>query len=897
MLARSAPSKLLQVLPWGPVLLACLINLWILRSETLGVPNFNDSSLHLAMIRWARYQMDQGQVPLSGWYPHLSTGLPLFTHYQSLAHLLAALLSYPFGVDAVFQWSLYLLLALWPLSVYWGARLLGWDSWTGAVAALVAPVMVSINGYGFESGSFTWWGLGMWSQLWGMWVLPLVLGLTWRAVNRKGSPVLAALSLSLLLCLHFLTGYLAFAALATWVLAGPPRQLLGRLGRAALVGAGAMGGAAWVVVPVLAGLPWHVTTEFMRNTFWVDSYPLIKSLGWLIHGDLFDHARLPVVTVAAAIGLATCLGSVRRDARAQALLGFLAVSAFLYSGRATFGSLMDYLPGTHDLFMHRYLMGVQLAAIWMAGVGLVSVSRFAIARLTALRPTLDSRLVALACGLLIAIGLTPAWQQVVRFRTLDDAAKTYQVAIDQAQLGDFQSLIGIARVRGGGRIYAGSSDNWGRDWKVGYVPVYNILENEDAEALGFLLRTPALMTDAEASFDPGVLAQYGLFNVRYLLLPPTLQPVVKSTFVAGLPSATLWEVQTSGYVGVVDTTGPPWVGNRDTVGATTRRLLASTLPAHSQYPVVKFPSTPEGVPTSVVTLAATPGAVSSENDQPLDGIFRATVHLDRPGAVILKASYDPGWTAEVDGQSLKPYMVAPAYPAVNLAAGTHTITWRYRSGFFYPGLIAFSILSLACLAVNRRRLGQLRTVLPGSRARPVALLERVAEPHAEVAEAPAEVVRPPAEVAAPAADVAEPAADPAEPGAEVAEPLQPVRPGVSAILFGIDTPEGGDPARILDLMTALEEQAASIFVEGDLTYPAGAAELLVVAPGRTPADLRAAFMRMRNEFAPLAEVRAALLTLDGAPRDSLPRFQAALAVCRAAHRDFVDGSNLPALIE
>src|SRR5207247_6759951 len=105
-------------------------------------------------------------IPLDGWYPELGLGSPQFHHYQSLPHITTAYVSKLFGVGRSFRWSLYLLLASWPISVYWGARLLGWDRWSSGAAALVAPLLASATGYGFEHGNYVWRGLGEWSQLW-----------------------------------------------------------------------------------------------------------------------------------------------------------------------------------------------------------------------------------------------------------------------------------------------------------------------------------------------------------------------------------------------------------------------------------------------------------------------------------------------------------------------------------------------------------------------------------------------------------------------------------------------------------------------------------------------------------------------------------------------------------
>src|SRR5205807_597695 len=222
---------------------------WVLRAETTQVHNLNDSALHVSMLRWARQKIDQGKLPLDGWYPFLSLGSAQFHHYQTLPHVVAAYASTVLGLANTYYWSLYLLLALWPVAVYVAARLLGWERWIAAAAAVVAPLLVSVTGYGYEHSSYTFRGFGIWTQLWGMWLLPLAWGLSWRAVDQGRFHALAALAIALTIASHFLTGYLALLVLVAWVLVDPS-QLRRRVVRAAIVGGGALLIASWVLVPL-----------------------------------------------------------------------------------------------------------------------------------------------------------------------------------------------------------------------------------------------------------------------------------------------------------------------------------------------------------------------------------------------------------------------------------------------------------------------------------------------------------------------------------------------------------------------------------------------------------------------------------------------------------------------
>ena len=68
-----------------------------------------------------------------------------------------------------------------------------------------------------------------------------------------------------------------------------------------------------------------------------------------------------------------------------------------------------------------------------------------------------------------------------------------------------------------------------------------------------------------------------------------------------------------------------------------------------------------------------------------------------PERVVLSASFDPGWTATVDGHRQATRMVAPALVATDVSAGRHTIVFRYRGYGDYLELFALCVLTMAVL--------------------------------------------------------------------------------------------------------------------------------------------------------------------------------------------------------
>ena len=193
---------------WLPVVAAVLFNYWFLRAEVLPVAYLNDSSVHEQMVRFATARLEAGHLPQTSWFPYLGLGSPQFLHYQSLPATVAGLVGMAIGSDRAFTWSLYLLVSLWPVTVYLGARALRLERWPASAAALLSPFIVSTIGVGFETKAYVWTGFGVWTQLWAMLTLPLAWGYCWQAVSEGRRYLLAIATASLTVMLHFETGYL-----------------------------------------------------------------------------------------------------------------------------------------------------------------------------------------------------------------------------------------------------------------------------------------------------------------------------------------------------------------------------------------------------------------------------------------------------------------------------------------------------------------------------------------------------------------------------------------------------------------------------------------------------------------------------------------------------------------
>src|SRR5206468_8207194 len=132
-------------------------------------------------------------------------------------------------------------------------------------------------------------------------------------------------------------------------------------------------------------------------------------LGWLFRGQLFDNGRFPIVSLLVLAGVLVCVSRVRDDPRARALLGAFALSLLLFFGRPTLGPVLDLLPGMKDVQIHRFIMGVHLAGILLAGVGLTWLARSGYGLARRLTPQRNV-FAAGAATVLLSVGvLAPAW--------------------------------------------------------------------------------------------------------------------------------------------------------------------------------------------------------------------------------------------------------------------------------------------------------------------------------------------------------------------------------------------------------------------------------------------------------------------------------------------------------
>jgi hypothetical protein len=359
----------------------------------------------------------------------------------------------------------------------------------------------------------------------------------------------------------------------------------------------------------------------------------------------------------------------------------------------------------HDVQIHRFVIGVHLAGILIAGVGLAWLARLTVILANRL-PVTNRALVAGAAAVAAAVVvLAPAWTERADYDRGSARMIEAQVVSDETDGRNLDRLVTIVKARADGRVYAGLRSNFGATYKVGDVPVMAWLADRDVDTVGFTFRTIAsLSTDVEAAFDDTNPAQYEMLGIRYVILPDGREPGVPATLVARSGAHTLWKVKSTGYLQVVDR-ATPVAADRTDLERAVRDFMRSDEASRGIYRGVTFPGEAAAPPTFAgATLpAGSAGTVLTQSARPADGVFAGTVEANRRAAVLLKASYDPRWTATVDGLAVEPTMLAPSLVGVEVPAGRHEVEFRYRPIDDYPLLLGVGALTLLALALYPRR--------------------------------------------------------------------------------------------------------------------------------------------------------------------------------------------------
>jgi len=437
-----------------------------------------------------------------------------------------------------------------------------------------------------------------------------------------------------------------------------------------------------------------------------DSYGAGPILGWLITGDLFDHGRVPMLTLLFGAG-AVCavLTRARLPLLALTLFGLWLV---LYFGRPTLGPLIDLLPLNDGLFLHRFVGGVDIFAILLMGIG--GAWLWDLVRVSASR----GRLVAVGAAslLLFAPALGERWSHYAQNA---DWMRRTQSAIDAD--AHARTILDALRMQPPGRVYAGLRDNWGQTLNFAIpfnsVRFYNLLAHHDLDAVAPPNQSLSLNADLLWEFNDQDLSHYRLFNVDYVIAPTALTFPSELRVLATTPTYVLYAAPGRGYAEYAAIARSEAVSKPADLLARELAWLRGGNAARWAFARFDYRGPTPAVAT--VPIADCPaGRVAYERVQPAR--FDVLARCETASAMVIKVTYHPNWRVTVDGVEAATFMVSPSYLAFELPAGEHFIVAEYRSTPIKAPLLALgaAVLGGAILVGGRGRVAGLRGRLVAS---------------------------------------------------------------------------------------------------------------------------------------------------------------------------------------
>lgn len=693
-----------------------------------GAPLGNDNSSHYAEIIYIAELLRLGETDF--WFDQTNLGYPLFLAYQPAPSLLmgalTALCKPLINPMLLFKLSVVTVWALIPAAWYWGGRWLGMDRLSALVFGLLVMSVSDFRTFGLGMTSVT--ATGLYTQSYGTLLLPLAMGGLYRYLfDRDVGLKVPTLLFSATLLTHAYFGlYLALAAGVMVIVRRDGLVDRARRLTPVLLLSGLLT-AFWVVPFVLnieyqGGLPWRGKGE--------NGYPVLELARLAVTGKLFDYGRLPWLSALIAVG--AILAWKRRTGTLERFaLILLALTIVLLLGRTTWGSFYSLIPLHNELEVIRYLNGVHFCGLLLAGPAAAFVLRRLSGWIESLpgptwlspRRTTFALLAAAFGGYLFSVTTSAARhlrsvdeselhlpQLVAAVETdrstrflahkklgtgshfylnllpalaerpqLESFSRGYHDTLSLYYLEYFDFSPAAFRLYNVGAVVARKSaleevpGFVAESWTDGEFFVY-----EDSEARGYFefVRTPLTLVGGLKELRPvAAILSPRLFNLGVLpRISDQLDPHADSLVVRPRSRADLLQ-------------GGRVISENEATG----RLLSRLLSDYRAEPVGSEVLEQSRAPNEYSALVDSSGA---------------------PERLLLKVSFHPFWSAEVDGKRTEIEHVAPNLMVVDVPPGQHRVRLRFRNPNYQKALFIASLLSVIVW-------GALGAVRPWRRRRPI----------------------------------------------------------------------------------------------------------------------------------------------------------------------------------
>ena len=586
---------------------AIVFNLWLYHLEPTSLVDPNDNAFQYALVDRTNqiWEFASGKCSLNvlcffsylvdHWVPNWAQGynLPfyyshipqilivaswrLFSTIQQFSNLTISLFTY-------YHIVIYLLMSLFPLSVFLSLRLIRLPWLTAGIGALLASQISTDGLYGLDPPSFLFRGWGLSSQLFAMVWLPLAIAYAWRyfqeaglglryqvlRINKKMYQIPLILNTKTIPPIFFLVattmghlgiGFIAMLSLIPLAIPHSRKDIKKNILRLTVLSLISLFFLSYWIVPIFLHGDYH-NVSFWDPVWKFDSFGWRLTMDRLLSGELFDWGRFPWLTLLVFIGIfASVLPSsnltIQQFNNRENADGEYKFSNFpfgllfifwlvLYFGRSTWGGLIDLIPGMSEFHISRFIVGLHLAGLFLIPIGIQFVfqqfSNLAIQQSNPIVKLLNGYVVSVALVIGLAFVVYP---QTIRYAQHNDFLISQANENYKKAQPDLENLFTTLKSLPPGRVYAGRGGNWGKDFRVAETTMFMHLSTYGVPVVLWLPETWSPNSDIEQYFSDDIESHYSLFGIRYIVAPPDITPQPFWKLLKENNSWNLYEVNTS----------------------------------------------------------------------------------------------------------------------------------------------------------------------------------------------------------------------------------------------------------------------------------------------------------------------------------------------------------------
>lgn len=722
------------------LVLLLIYNFQLFAKELTVKSDPNDNIYHFALVDEASdilKSVMQGEFSpfyiFDSFNKRWNEGFALSTYYSHLPQAIIAFFGLIPGISAydMFNFIKYLMLALLPLTFFISGRVLGLNFLFSLFLAAFSRLIITDGLYGIDVSSFLWRGWGISAQLTALFFLPLALSYTYRYLtDRKylgrsilfnicvfqahsGVFYMLALMYPLILLTHF----------------DSLKQIIRRF---------FVFGISLFIFLGYFLLPFFLQSQYRNFSYWdslwkFNSFGLNEILVWMADGKIFDFGRPSVLTLLVMIGF--FIGLIQGKRRiAWFSYAFVLYLFFLFGRYGPLGSLIDLIPGFSEFHLHRFVVMVQISGIYLAGWALYTIVEKTFIQVRKL-DFIHSQFSVLIGSVLIVAGVMAfiwADKPVIDYIKYNDKLITEGNIKYSQDNPDYQKIITRLRSLPEGRVYSGRPGNWGRDFKVGETPLYMALSRDGFATIGFAPQSWSPNSEFDQFFDENNRSFYNLLNVRYLILPESVEPPDFAKKVAQAGKYRLFSVRTDGWFSH-GTTSTSFSGKKTWFYNIIKLWIGSTLIGQNEYPTIavnedvsykreynirlnslvnydilfadgseeKNKNIWQDTPLYISPVSLEEVSIRERGEKVLPQGYRTVYELDKECKnciVVLRQTYHPNWRVTINGEKVDAFPVFPYYIGILLnTPGKYTIEAVYKPGNLKVILIIVQILIIIAL--------------------------------------------------------------------------------------------------------------------------------------------------------------------------------------------------------